>query len=62
MTPHGRVLEEWTKNLDWETEAKPLWQKTSKDFAGSTVGDAHVFMSPNTEELTAFGNKMSCLF
>ena len=44
MTPHGRVLEEWTKNLDWETEAKPLWQKTSKDFAGSTVGDAHVFI------------------
>jgi hypothetical protein len=37
-------LEEWTKNLDWETESKPLWQKTSKDFAGSTVGEAHVFI------------------
>jgi len=44
MTPHGQALEEWTKNLDWETEAKPLWQKTSKDFAGSTVGEAHVFI------------------
>lgn len=44
MTPHGQALEEWTKNLDWETESKPLWQKTSKDFAGSTVGEAHVFI------------------
>lgn len=48
MTEHGSSLETWTKGMDWESEAKPLWQRTSSDFAGSTTGTAHVFIyEPN---------------
>jgi uncharacterized protein RhaS with RHS repeats len=50
MTPQGKALEEWTKNMDWETEANPLWQSTSASFAGSTTNGStvHVFIyEPN---------------
>jgi hypothetical protein len=48
MTPQGKSLENWTKGMDWETEAEPLWRKTSADFAGGTTGTAHVFIyEPN---------------
>jgi uncharacterized protein RhaS with RHS repeats len=35
MTPQGKALEKWTNSMDWETQAKPLWNKTSQHFAGS---------------------------
>ena len=35
MTPQGKALEKWTTGLDWETQSKPLWEKTSQHFAGS---------------------------
>jgi RHS repeat-associated protein len=35
MTAQGKALEKWTDEMDWETQAKPLWEKTSQDFAGS---------------------------
>jgi hypothetical protein len=35
MTAQGKVLEKWTDGMDWETQAKPLWEKTSQNFAGS---------------------------
>jgi RHS repeat-associated protein len=34
MTPQGKAMEEFTKGMDW-AEAKPLWNKTSQQFAGS---------------------------
>ncbi|QCW99879.1 hypothetical protein FGM00_07115 [Aggregatimonas sangjinii] len=34
MTPQGKALEKWTKDMDW-ADAKPLWNKTSQAFAGS---------------------------
>ncbi len=35
MTPQGIALQEWTDSMDWETQAKPLWNKSSQHFAGS---------------------------
>jgi hypothetical protein len=35
MTPQGKALEQWTNGMDWDTQAKPLWEKTSQTFAGS---------------------------
>jgi hypothetical protein len=50
MTPQGKALEQWTNSMDWETQAKPLWNKTSQHFAGSapsTQTKAKVFIDPS---------------
>jgi uncharacterized protein RhaS with RHS repeats len=50
MTPQGKALEKWTNSMDWETEAKPLWNQTSQHFAGSipsTQTSAKVFIDPS---------------
>jgi len=49
MTPTGQALEGFTKGMDWHTEAKPLWEKTSQAFAGaapSSQRKAVVFIDP----------------
>jgi hypothetical protein len=35
MTPTGKAMETYTAPLDWESEARPLWNKSSQAFAGS---------------------------
>lgn len=35
MTPQGKALEAWTKDMDWVVP-EPLWKKNSADFAAST--------------------------
>lgn len=42
MTARGRELE--AANLEW-TEAKPLWDTASADFAAGATGDVHVFQA-----------------
>ena len=42
MTARGRALE--AANLEW-TEAKPLWNAASADFASGATGDVHVFQA-----------------
>jgi hypothetical protein len=39
------VLEQVTPNLDWVTQARPLWIEASRDFAASASGQVHVFQN-----------------
>lgn len=42
MTARGQELA--GSNLEW-TEAKPLWEAASADFAAGATGDVHVFQA-----------------
>lgn len=45
MTAAGQRVAQATKGLDWLTEAKPMWQQASADFARGAQGEVHVFQS-----------------
>ena len=43
MTPEGKAIEQLTKDMPWE-EAKPIWEKASRDFACGASGCVHAFV------------------
>jgi hypothetical protein len=45
MTAPGQRVAKATEGLDWLTEAKPMWEKASADFARGTEGTVHVFQN-----------------
>ena len=45
MTAVGQRLQQTTKGLDWLTEAKPMWEAASADFARGATGPVHVFQN-----------------
>jgi hypothetical protein len=46
MTERGMQLEKMTEGLDWESQAKPLWDLASREFAeGGGNGIVHVFQA-----------------
>lgn len=45
MTEAGRALEASTANMDYATEAKPLWETASYNFARGASGPVHVFIN-----------------
>lgn len=44
MTPAGKSLEKLTKVMDW-SEAKPLWEAASREFAEGASGSVNVFQN-----------------
>jgi hypothetical protein len=45
MTAVGQRLQQTTKGLDWLTEAKPMWEAASADFARGATGPVNVFQN-----------------
>ena len=45
MTKAGQALEVLTKDMDWATQARPLWAEASTKFAQGTSGEIHVFQN-----------------